>query len=99
MDWLFSAREHVRMIPVERKTRTSILQFEAHAFNRDARAEAGVDALNPTGYIAFAIDDRQIDGVATGWTAVTHSSVRSLWIDPPSACESVVFGKQICNRD
>ena len=86
-----STGEHVGMLGIEIETRAAILQHKAHAFHGDARAEAGIYALNPTSDVAVFIHDGEVGCVASDRVAGVHLAVRAIGIDLGGALASVVF--------
>src|SRR5258706_2807836 len=76
-----AAGENVGMVRLQREPRATVLQQESHAIDGDSGTELRVHALDPTGYVAVLVDDREIGGITADWLTWRHHTIRLVWID------------------
>ena len=98
LQWTGPRTQRVRLSRLERKTAGAILQHEACPLRNQAAAEVSVNALDKRNFVAVAVDNREIGGVArqpgklfvqVRWQHVALGPVRNLLGAPRADGEAV----------
>src|SRR5215472_11394033 len=84
---------------VKHEQGSAVLQGESHAVHGNPRAEAGKIALDQRDNVAFAINRREIRGVARWRLSGLWIAIRLLRVDERGAAPRVVLGEQAGDRD